>query len=195
MSSLRASWTPLGSPSIRTRLLRSESWGIRTDTLYCSLIRLTVERVWKCMHFWWCDRHLGNSRNSSLELYKGCSRTFWKGVHAVIWRKSLGKICPLTFNLIDTHSSISHKIKTTDCFSECGPRLCWKDTWPGVNSSSMPNQTAPNLTLCGFCFCPAAKRRFTSSKTFGSTGGIFYTASIRQVQSAEFEKQRVPKSI
>lgn len=41
MSSLRASWTPLGSPSIRTRPLRSESWGIRTDTLYCSLIRLT----------------------------------------------------------------------------------------------------------------------------------------------------------
>lgn len=41
MSSRRASWTPLGSPSIRTRLLRSESWGIRTDTLYCSLMRLT----------------------------------------------------------------------------------------------------------------------------------------------------------
>ncbi|KAF3837069.1 hypothetical protein F7725_004533, partial [Dissostichus mawsoni] len=42
MSSLRAIWTPFGSPSIRTRPLRSESWGIRTDTLYCSLIRLTV---------------------------------------------------------------------------------------------------------------------------------------------------------
>lgn len=44
MSSRRASWTPLGSPSIRTRLLRSESWGIRTDTLYCSLMRLTEAR-------------------------------------------------------------------------------------------------------------------------------------------------------
>lgn len=47
MSSLRASWTPFGSPSIRTRPLRSESWGIRTNTLYCSLIRLTVVRMKK----------------------------------------------------------------------------------------------------------------------------------------------------
>lgn len=44
MSSLRASWTPLGSPSILTNPLRSESWGIRTDTLYCSLIRLTDQQ-------------------------------------------------------------------------------------------------------------------------------------------------------
>lgn len=44
MSSLRASWTPLGSPSILTSPLRSESWGIRTDTLYCSLIRLTDQQ-------------------------------------------------------------------------------------------------------------------------------------------------------
>lgn len=44
MSSLRASWTPLGSPSILTSPLRSESWGIRTDTLYCSLIRLTGQQ-------------------------------------------------------------------------------------------------------------------------------------------------------
>lgn len=57
MSSLRASWTPLGSPSMRTRPLRSESCGIRTDTLYCSLIRLTVVRVKKSgKGDAWCDR-------------------------------------------------------------------------------------------------------------------------------------------
>lgn len=44
ISSLRASCTPWGSPSIRTNPQRSESWGILTDTLYCSFIRFTREK-------------------------------------------------------------------------------------------------------------------------------------------------------
>lgn len=45
ISSLRASCTPWGSPSIRTSPQRSESWGILTDTLYCSFIRFTKGKV------------------------------------------------------------------------------------------------------------------------------------------------------
>lgn len=41
ISSRRARCTPWGSPSMRTSPQRSESWGIRTDTLYSSLIRFT----------------------------------------------------------------------------------------------------------------------------------------------------------